>query len=168
MAARTLEPEKFTGLLLEKSEGNFTYLYHVLQDIESGEFQEFRPEDLPRGLRDYYRRHWQAMVERGRELFDKVYEPVLCVLGAVREAVSEEQLVEWTGLGPGQVRRVIRDCHEFLDEERGPDGCLYRIYHASFRHYLQEVDVVPRLEDVLARIARASLDEVGKRKDRKA
>jgi hypothetical protein len=166
MAARTLEAEKFTDLLLEKSEGNFMYLYHVLQDIETGQFQEFRPEDLPRGLRDYYRRHWEAMRERGRELFDRVYEPVVCILGAVREAVSEEQVAEWTELEPRQVRRVVQDWREFLYEERGKERQkLWRIYHTSFQDYLTE-EVDPGLKTYHAMIARSALKKVGKWKEK--
>ena len=33
----------------------------MLPAIETGEFEEFRLDDLPIGLRDYYRRHWEAM-----------------------------------------------------------------------------------------------------------
>jgi hypothetical protein len=137
--ARSLEPGQFTEVLLDKSQGNFMYLYHVLPAIDAGEFQEFGLDDLPRGLRDYYRRHWQTMQQRGRELFDQVYQPVVCILGAVREAVSEGQVAEWTGLEIQQVHQVISTWREFFIEERDESGeRLYRLYHSSFRDYLHE------------------------------
>jgi hypothetical protein len=167
MAAQALGPEKVTDLLQEKSEGNFMYLYHVLQDIDLERFQGFRPEDLPSGLRDYYRRHWQTMKEHGRELFEKVYEPVVCILAAVREAVSEEQVAKWTKLEPKQVRRVVQDWREFLYEERGKEReRLWRIYHTSFQDYLTE-EVDPGLRTYHALIARSTLEGIGKWKERK-
>src|SRR5262249_41737429 len=107
--------------------------------MERGEFQEFGLESLPCGLRDYYRRHWETMQRRSGERFEKVYQPVVCILGAVREAVSEDQVAEWTGVEQHQVHRVIQDWREFLYEERGKDRRrLYRIYHTSFQDYLRE------------------------------
>jgi hypothetical protein len=149
-------------VLLDKSQGNFMYLYHVLPAIEAGEFQEFGLEDLPRGLRDYYRRHWEMMQGRGRELFDQLYQPVVCILGAVREAVSEGQVADWTGLEQRQVHRVIQDWREFLYEERGKERQrLYRIYHTSFQDYLRE-EVDPGLKTYHAMIAQSALKKVGR------
>lgn len=168
MRDRSLEPAEFTEVLLDKSQGNFMYLFHILPAIEAGEFHEFGLEDLPRGLRDYYRRHWEMMRRRARNLFNQVYEPVVCILGAVREAVSEEQVAEWTELEQRQVHRVIHDWREFLYEERGRERQhLYRIYHTTFQDYLQE-EVDPGLKTYHAMIARSALRKVGKWKDRKA
>ena len=57
----------FASVLVEKSEGNFMYLVQVLRDINSGLLSAATLDDvdqLPSGLRDYYRRHWEAMQSR--------------------------------------------------------------------------------------------------------
>jgi hypothetical protein len=168
LRARSLGSEQFTELLCDRSQGNFMYLHFVLRAIEAGEFQEEGPEALPRGLRDYYRRHWEKMRRRGRRRFDQVYRPVVCVLAAAREAVSEEQVAEWTGLEEGQVHQVVQDWREFLHQERGEGRRpLYRVYHASFRDYLQE-EVDPGLKTYHALIARSALRKVRGRKEGRA
>jgi hypothetical protein len=100
------------------------------------------------------------------KLFDEVYEPVVCILGAVREAVSEEQVAEWTQLELRQVRRVVQDWREFLYEERGKERQrLWRIYHTSFQDYLRE-EIDPELKTYHAMIARSALRKVGKWKEK--
>jgi hypothetical protein len=166
IAARTLEPEEFTDLLQEKSEGNFMYLYHVLQDITLDRLKGFPLEDLPQGLRDYYRRHWQTMRAHAGELSDEIYKLVVCVLGAVREAVSEEQVAEWTDVDPREVRRVLADWREFLYKERGKEGqWLWRIYHTSFQDYLME-EIDPGLKTYHAMIAQSVLRKIERVRNR--
>jgi hypothetical protein len=160
LTERSLGQAEFTETLLQRSEGNFLYLHHVLQAIESGEFQGFDQEDLPHGLRDHYRRHWETMRARDRHLFDGIYRPVVCVLGATREPVSQEQIAEWTGLEHHHVQRVIRDWRQFLYEERGKDRLpLYRLYHMTFQEFLQE-EVDLGLKTYHAMIACSVLNKV--------
>lgn len=151
MAGRGLNPEEFVEKLLRSSEGNFMYLHHVLLAIGEGKFN-FGLQDLPCGLEEYYRQHWKQMQREDPLLFEQVYQPVVCVLAAAREAVSVDDVARWTDLPLLEVRRVLTEWREFLDEQRGRDRRkLYRIYHAAFREWLQE-EVDPGLRTYHAMI----------------
>jgi hypothetical protein len=133
----------FFDILADKSEGNFMYLVHVLDDIRTGRLTRDNIgniQNLPQGLIAYYKRHWAVMQTRDEERFTSFYEPVVDYLGAACEPVSAEQLAEWTRLSPLRVREAIRELRPFLSEEPGPAGrLLYRIYHASFLDFLRDV-----------------------------
>jgi len=135
--------DAFIDKITEKSEGNFMYLVHVLDDICHGRISQEtidNIDDLPKGLKAYYERHWRVMRHQDPERFEQIYESVLRFLATVREPVSVSQLQEWTKLDPARIREVIRDWRPFLNEE-GPDDMgerRYRIYHASFREFLAQ------------------------------
>ncbi len=133
---------EFIELITDKSQGNFMYLVHVLEDIRTGRLS---PEtinniqDLPRGLREYYLRHWRTMRAQDRDRFERIYEPVLRILATVREPVTIQSVEGWTDVDPPRIREVIRDWRPFLNEERSATGeLLYRVYHASFQDFLTE------------------------------
>lgn len=151
----------FGEVLAEKSEGNFMYLVHVLRDIRDGGLTATGLDDirnLPRGLRDYYRRHWRAMQTQDRERFERYYEPVVCLLATAREPVSIRKLAVWAKLSPVRVTDVVHDWREFLNEDTVPSGeVLYRVYHSSFRDFLaDEVGLSPYND----RIANAAMEKI--------
>jgi len=150
LAVWSVTPEQFTEALLKKSEGNFMYLRYVLPAIKAGRFMLGRLAELPDGLIAYYRTHWVQMKSQDATTFDTFYKPVVCVLAAVKEAVSVEQIAAFSGLEPDRVRQVIREWREFLYEERLHS---YRIYHTSFQEFLME-EVDPGLRTYHAMIAR--------------
>jgi len=160
IADRDLDPEEFAAVLTAKSEGNFMYLHYVLPAIERGLFAGKELEDLPDGLKAYYRQHWAQMRQTGPDIFDELYRPVVCVLAASKEAVDVEQIAEWTKLRPSQVRGVLGTWREFLHEEKRVDGAkLYRIYHTTFREFLQD-EVDPGLVGFHDMISDSGLEEV--------
>lgn len=150
MAARVTDLERFTQTLVQRSEGNFMYLVHVLRDIQRGVLDPEDEESLPQGLRSYYRRHWDRMRHRDEDFFQRYQEPVVCLLATAREAVTLKQIAEWTGqywaragwdaarLNTNLVSQVVRVWHEFLNESRSNGARVYRIYHASFQDFLRE------------------------------
>lgn len=143
--------EDFVGTLTEKSEGNFMYLVHVLRDIRDGTLTAATVDDiqkLPKGLRDYYRRHWNAMRSADEQRFSFYQEPVICLLAAAREPVTVNRIQEWTRqywaesqwdlskLNLQKVADVVHDWREFLNAD--DSGTYYRIYHASFQDFLKD------------------------------
>lgn len=134
----------FTDLIVERSQGNFMYLVHVLNDILAGRLS---PEtidniqDLPRGLRAYYERHWRTMRNHDRDRFERIYEPVLRLLATVREPVALEDIRNWSKLDPARVHDVVRDWRPFLNLETKNGIELYRVYHASFQDFLAQEGV---------------------------
>jgi len=138
----------FLGVLIDKSEGNFMYLVHVLLDIRDGAINKDVLDDidrLPRGLRAYYELHWDTMQAANPAGFNRVYKPVVCQLAVAQEAVPADWLMELTKLARDEVMGVLRTWSQFLNVERAPNGTvLYRLYHASFRDFMgDQVDLVP-------------------------
>jgi len=130
----------FGDTLVEKSEGNFLYLVHVLRDIESGSLTADTIDDvskLPKGLRQYYSTHWRTM--SAQERFDELYKPVVCQLATVREPVSINYLQELTRLSVSDIQHVVNAWREFLNKLTSPRAePAYRVYHASFRDFLKD------------------------------
>jgi hypothetical protein len=134
------DEDEFIATITERSEGNFMYVVHVLNDIRDGRISPDTIDDfdkLPKGLRAYYQRHWRSMRDQDRERFERIYEPVLRFLATVREPVSIAMLQEWTQIDPVRVREVIDEWRPFVNAEAVDAGDLrYRIYHASFQDFL--------------------------------
>ncbi|MGA1869177.1 MAG: TIR domain-containing protein [bacterium] len=134
-------PEEFIKTILKKSEGNFMYLFHLLPAIKAGRFAEGKIDKLPDGLFNYYRNHWRQMKIEDEEKFNELYLPVICVLAAVKEAVSIEQIADYTEILPIKINNVIKEWREFLYEIIHDHHLLYRLYHETFREFLsKEVD----------------------------
>jgi hypothetical protein len=152
----------FIELLTDKSQGNFMYLVHVLDDIRTGRLSPATMDnigDLPSGLRAYYQRHWRTMRAQDQDRFERVYEPVLRILATVREPVTLSAVQEWTGLEYPRIREVIRDWRPFLNEAPAETGePLYRVYHASFQEFLAEEGV--GLQPYHERIAMTALRKI--------
>jgi AAA ATPase domain len=141
IAAWGVSEAEFVTKIVDLSEGNFMYLVHVLPEIASGTLG--RADDggiagIPRGLNGYYARHWRQMKDADRERFTQLQRPVLCFLAISREPVTVPQLMEWTRLEPDDVRGVIDEWREFLNEDTQLQPPRYRIYHRSFAEFLDE------------------------------
>jgi hypothetical protein len=141
-----LTSEEFVYTLMDKSEGNFMYLVHVLKDIAAGHISPQNIDNinkLPQGLKSYYQRHWRTMRAFDEARFGNYYQPVVCILAAAREPVTIKQIVEWTKnnwpqLNEFEILQVIRMWREFLNEDNSLTPITYRIYHSSFQDFLKE------------------------------
>lgn len=154
--------EQFIEIILHKSEGNFMYLRHVLPAIKRGQFKEGTLEQLPIGLLGYYQNHWRKMRSQDTAVFDTLYQPIVCVLAAVKEAVSIDQVSAYTEVAASKVRQVIKEWREFLYEEFGEQQQrLYRVYHKSFQDFLRD-EVDPQLKTYHRMIAGYYLKLAGK------
>lgn len=162
VALWNVSAEEFTEVLTDKSQGNFMYLVHVLDDIRTGRISPSTTDsvrNLPRGLRDYYEQHWRTMRAQDRTRFERFYEPVLRVLATVRAPVALPAVQEWTGVDPARIRDVLRDWRPFLNETPSAAGePLYRVYHASFQDFLAEEGV--GLQPSHERIAMTALGKI--------
>jgi hypothetical protein len=147
ITAWTTNVEEFVEVITTKSQGNFMYLVHVLNDIRQGQLTKDNLDSiygLPAGLKEYYQRHWRTMRSQDPARFQDYYEPVVCILASARESVPIAQLVQWTKhkwphLDSSRIRDVIRVWREFLNEDRSENGVpVFRIYHTSFQDFLKE------------------------------
>lgn len=152
----------FIDTLINRSEGNFMYLVHVLRNIRMGRLSRStvdRMDALPKGLRAYYQQHWRLMQAQDRERFERYYSPVVCMLATVREPVAVDQVQEWTGIDPLHIREVISEWIDFLNVEHEADGGhRYRVYHASFQEFLREEVGLTKSHE---QIAAAALRKLG-------
>lgn len=136
-----LAPAAFVTEMTKLSEGNFMYLVHVLPEITAGRLSRQTVGGiggLPRGLTGYYKRHWRDMKDADPRRFSTLQRPVLCFLAISREPVTIPQLMEWTHLDPGDIKSVVDEWREFLNEDPGNQPPLYRVYHRSFAEFLDE------------------------------
>lgn len=137
-----VDENQFTQILTQKSEGNFMYLVKVLEDIVNGRLTIANVSDihnLPEGLRNYYRTHWEIMERTGKEQFGGIYKKVICHIAAIDAPISVRKLAEYTCLELSEVSRAIRQWESFLNRFTSPKGeDLYSIYHRSFQDFLKE------------------------------
>ncbi|GGQ74741.1 hypothetical protein GCM10010166_50850 [Couchioplanes caeruleus subsp. azureus] len=156
MAEWQLSPAEFVQELARFSEGNFMYLVHVLPEIAQARLSRDTVgaiQGLPRGLKGYYQRHWRDMKDEDPERFARLQRPVLCFLAIGREPVTIHQLTEWTRLTPGDLRAVIHQWREFLNEDTRTSPSRYRIYHRSFADFLDEQEDLRWYHDQIASAA---------------
>ena len=116
---------EFTRVVSERSTGNFMYLIHVLKDIRDRKITKEsldRIEELPEGLVEYYARHWRMMGNLDRRRFEKYYEPVVCILAAVRQPVELSYVRELTHLDTARLKEVIEEWRQFLRVDQMPNG----------------------------------------------
>lgn len=145
--------DEFVDTVTARSGGNFMYLVHVLRDIAAGRLDAGSMDsirNLPQGLKDYYRRHWNEMRSADPEHFRRYQQPVVCLLATAREPVSLAQLLDWTrqvweqqswgaaALDPLAVKDVLAAWREFLTESTVSGDPQFRVYHASFQDFLAE------------------------------
>lgn len=134
LARRHVTEESFTEELVQKSEGNFIYLRYVLPA-----FAEGRLDELPRGLTAYYQAHWRGMQKAEPDEFKELYVPIVSTLAVVHEPVTVELLCKWTGFDAARIKTAIGLWREFLEEDRTSGKKKYRVYHTSFRDFLEEL-----------------------------
>jgi len=155
-----LDSAAFVAAVSDLSEGNFMYLVHVLPEIERGTLGPAATGGvaaLPRGLRGYYLRHWRDMKDADPERFTRTQRPVLCLLAISREPVTLRQILDWAGLDLGDVRAVVTEWREFLDEDDRSDPAKYRIYHRSFADFLDQQEDLRHYHDLIAGAALAKI-----------
>lgn len=136
--------------LVNKSEGNFIYLRHVLPAIAEGKFKKDTVDELPQGLRAYYKGHWTQMQIAKADEFDDLYAPIVCMLAVVREPVTIEQLHKWTSKDTFKIRRAIAQWREFLEEEVTDGVHKFRVYHSSFQDFLGKMVDLKRFDKMIA------------------
>ena len=155
-----LDTTAFVTEISTLSEGNFMYLVHVLPDIAAGRLSRQTVGGiggLPRGLRGYYQRHWRDMKDADPARFSDLQRPVLCFLAISQEPVAIAQLMEWTHLEPGDIKSVITQWREFLNEDPDSRPSRYRIYHRSFAEFLDDEE---NLRWYHSQIATAALSKI--------
>jgi hypothetical protein len=151
-----IDASYFIAQMVEKSEGNFIYLYYVLPELERGTHQNRSLDNLPHGLENYYEDHWQIMKGQAGDEWFTYKLPVIMALVAAREPVPVEQVADFSGVQETiRVRAVILEWKQFLHVDtvdyQGYSQRRYSIYHSSFLDFIAkkeevEEEMVNRME----------------------
>ncbi|HRC84810.1 MAG TPA: CHAT domain-containing protein, partial [Thermoanaerobaculia bacterium] len=139
-----LSEQSFVALLVEKSQANFMYLRHVLPALASRALSALDPEDIPQGLEQYYRVHWEHMKARaGADWFETAL-PVLAALTVWDEPLTVRNLARALRIErSARLRGVLQDWRAFLQESRSPEGeAAFQLYHRSFHAFIRDQDQV--------------------------
>ena len=153
----------FVAAMADASQGNFMYVRSVVNDILAGSHVVADLGKLPKGLEDYYDRHWQY-IERAAsqgERWSRLLYPTLCVLtvadapmtAAEIDAVLRVGFPDLRELGESTVVSALARWGQFLVREPTPAGPAFQIYHKSFQEFLRNK---PQISGELARRNAAS------------
>jgi hypothetical protein len=148
----------FIDAMDQASQGNFMYVRSVVNDILRGSDVVTDLGKLPKGLEDYYERHWQR-IERasgGDDWPSRLLFPTLCVLSVADapitlddiEAVLHVGFPHLGGTSAGAVMAALSRWGQFLVREPTPSGPAFQVYHKSFQEFLRSK---PQVSSELAR-----------------
>ena len=134
--------------LSEMSEGNFMYLWYILNDIASSpelDLDRFMAQ-LPHGLVEYYKQHKDLMgiTAEDAPTVSAWILYVLCEAECPLPAwVISSVLAPFTSeMSAAFVRGRLNKWLQFLHVNNAVSPAEYSLYHASFRDYLHRDDVI--------------------------
>ena len=139
---RNLNREEFVEAVAEKSEKKFIYLRYVLDEIETGTYEDISLKDLPMGLQQYYKKHWGQMMGRDDDPLLEMKVKIIYVLSKAREAVSRGWIAKSVAETDFKVNQVLRKWDSFLRQQQVDGEIRYSIYHNSFREFLAQDETV--------------------------
>lgn len=127
----------FVEQLIEKSQGNFMYLRHVIPEMECGAYQKLELSSIPKGLENYYEDHWSRIQTISKDSWFDYKLPILMALTVIHEPISVDLICEFSGVKQRSiVRTVLKEWTQFLYEEEilyhQKLQKRYRLYHSSF------------------------------------
>ncbi|ESA37132.1 serine threonine protein kinase [Leptolyngbya sp. Heron Island J] len=141
--------DKFITTLMARSQRNFMYLYNVIpQFVPGGIYQDLeKPDELPLGLMEYYRDHWQRM-GMTRPDRSEVEVHIIYLLTESYSWIPASIIAKYASISVGErvsqirvvdhFKRWMQFLHSFLVEG---EKC-YLIYHESFNDFLHQEDTI--------------------------
>jgi hypothetical protein len=139
---RNLQREEFVTAVAQKSEKKFMYLRHVLDEIESGTYNDVNLNDLPAGLLQYYQKHWVQMMGQEDDPLLELKVKIIYVLSKAHEAVSRRWIAKAVRETEFKVQQVLKKWDSFLRQEQINGEIRYNIYHNTFREFLEKDETV--------------------------
>ena len=139
---RNLNREEFVDAVAQKSEKKFIYLRYVLDEIETGTYEDVSLKDLPMGLQQYYKKHWGQMMGRDDDPLLEMKVKIIYVLSKAREAVSRGWIAKSVAETDFKVQQVLKKWDSFLRQQPVDGEIRYSIYHNSFREFLAQDETV--------------------------
>jgi serine/threonine-protein kinase len=145
-----LDKEGVNAHLTNRIQQNFMYARHLMFDIKNGIFKEedINTENIPKGLDQYYERHWVRMGMKKDPLphlnlmiiYLLAFTPDPITVGFIHRRFAG-------GVSAMYVGQVIAEWREFLRTGTSTDGKVtYKIYHSSFLSFLKRKDIMAATE----------------------
>ena len=113
VAGSKITKKDFINILVEKSELNFMYLYHMLPAIAKGNYNNLDLDELPVGLDNYYRDHWRRMRIDEDPLFDLKLR-IIYILAESLYPLTAIQIAFYTKEKMTLVQKIIDHWIQFL------------------------------------------------------
>lgn len=122
--------------IASKSQGNFLFAYHVLNDVLAAPERDTSSFEIPDELEGVYRAFLKRELAATGEQWNERFLPLLGTIAVARgDALTKAHLEGITGLTPAAIDGVLRICREYLvGGDPGHPGL--RIYHYSFQEFL--------------------------------
>ena len=134
-----LAEERRTSLataIAAKSQGNFLFAYHVLNQVVASPGGQAAIDDIPDELEGVYRAFLKRELAATGEQWSERFRPLLGTIGVARDgALTKAHLAGITSLSAAAIDDVLRICREYL---LGGDTAApgLRLYHYSFQEFL--------------------------------
>ena len=114
----------------------------MLDEIETGTYEDVSLKDLPMGLQQYYKKHWGQMMGKDDDPLLEMKVKIIYVLSKAREAVSRGWIAKSVAETDFKVQQVLRKWDSFLRQQPVDGEIRYSIYHNSFREFLAQDETV--------------------------
>ena len=141
MINRAVTVEVFIETLVVKSENNFMYLFYVLGDIKNNRYEDLSIENLPRGLENYYKWHWDRMGMNAQPL-PVIKINIIYIISVSKQAVSRQWIANKLKESELTVQMVLKEWSQFLRDSRLYSPPRYSFYHLSFQDFLYRNDII--------------------------
>jgi hypothetical protein len=160
-----LDDEGFIEAITNAADGNFMYLVQILRDIQGSVLDSESASDirhLPSKLIDYYERHFTQMHEALNQALAADLDKVLGIVAVARAPLTASYVADVAGIEPRRAAEFLTSWRMFLnDEARVGNEAAWRVYHSSFREFLEQKLDLGAAEDALADRALQRLDVSG-------
>ena len=134
LASAFVPAPALTERLVELSSGNFLYTRVLLDDIAAGRQSLDDLDALPSSLDQIFHGFLSRFAVQE---WDDCYRPILGVLAVAAQPLTEEQLSNFTGLGPTRTRQSLGVVRQFLDAGvTGQGQETFGLFHRSLQDYL--------------------------------
>ena len=127
--------EKLAATIAAKSQGNFLFAYHVLNQLVAAPGNDAALDDIPDELEGVYRAFLKRELDATGELWSARFRPLLGTIAVARDGtLTKAHLAGITLLTPAAIDDVLRICREYLVVGDTAQGL--RLYHYSFQEFL--------------------------------
>jgi DNA-binding winged helix-turn-helix (wHTH) protein len=134
--------------LTTSSEGNFMYLRHVVPELAGGIYKDRKLRELPKGLQDYYADHWSIIKKKTPIEWERYTLPVILALAVSPTPVPASKIAQSSGVSEDwRIVEVLEQWSQFVLPQsvnlKGRTIVTYRLYHESFREFLDAMNKMP-------------------------